>query len=188
MNKWDEYFHEVCVSVGKNTKCFSRQIGAILVRDKSIISTGYNGPPRGVMPCNRRCVNDSVLADLLTDKKIHPEEAMYLEKCPRQILGFKSGEGLDLCVAGHAERNTLINAARHGIKTKGTTLYMDCGVPCSPCLTEIINAGVIAIVVTKVEYYDRSAEYLLKESELGYRVFGQEWERRPKDGTSAKRE
>ena len=91
--------------------------------------------------------------------------------CPRYILGYKSGQGLDLCVAGHADRNALINAARFGIETKGCKLYMDCGVPCTPCLVEIINAGVEEIIVTKMFYYDMSAEYVLKNSPLKYRVY-----------------
>ena len=83
----------------------------------------------------------------------------------------KSGEGLEWCVAGHAERNALINAARFGIETKGTTMYMDCGTPCTPCLVEIINAGIEEIVITKEHYYDQSAEYLLKESGLKWRIY-----------------
>ena len=72
-------------------------------------------------------------------------------------MGYKSGEGLQWCIAGHAERNSLINSARMGIKTKHTTLYMDCGIPCTPCLVEIINAGVSEIVVSKTSFYDSSA-------------------------------
>jgi len=169
---WDEYFHELCKAVGKNTKCRSRQIGAILVRDKSIVSTGYNGPPRGVMTCQDRCLNDGSLMDCLIENGVDPQAAFESGKCPRQIIGFKSGEGLEWCVAGHAERNCLINAARNGIETRDTIMYMDCGIPCSPCLVEILNAGVKAIVVTKVEYYDVSAEYLMMSSNLKFRVFG----------------
>lgn len=87
-------------------------------------------------------------------------------------LGDGSGIFSHNCVAGHSERNALINAARNGISTKGTTLYMSCGIPCSPCLVEIINAGVKEIVVTKLnDWYDSSSEYLLKNSGLEYRLF-----------------
>jgi dCMP deaminase len=167
---WDEYFLNICKEVGKNTKCMSRQIGAILVNDKSIISTGYNGPPRGIPHCNVRHNHDKTLKDIL---KIRSEEAFWkeLDRCPRQVMKFRSGEGLHWCVAGHAERNVLINAARNGICTKGTIMYMDCGVPCTPCLVEIINAGVSEIVITKTEYYDVSAEYVLKYSGLIAREF-----------------
>ena len=71
----------------------------------------------------------------------------------------------------HAERNAIINAARFGIATKGTKMYMDCGVPCTPCLVEIINAGIEEIIVTKYEFYDQSAEYLLEQSGLPCRVY-----------------
>ena len=168
---WDEYFLKICEIVASNSKCLSRHIGAILVRDKRVFAEGYNGPPQGVRSCNERILVDNSLAQEYEKiKNLTPEKIQNM--CPRYILGFKSGEGLDLCVAGHAERNSLISAARLGISTKGATMYMTCGVPCSPCLVEIINAGIECIVVTKHTYYDRSAEYLLKESGLNVRLFG----------------
>jgi dCMP deaminase len=171
IEKWDEYFLGICNSVSKNSKCLSRQYGAILVKDNSIISTGYNGPPRGVPPCNERADWDSNMWNEFKKNKIEYHTFENQKICPRKLLGFKSGEGLDLCVAGHAERNALINAARNGICTSGTIMYMNCPVPCSACLTEIINAGVVYIVVTKMTYYDRSAEYLLTRSGLSCRTF-----------------
>lgn len=174
MMNWDKYFLEICKTVGLNSKCLSRQIGAIIVRDKTIISTGYNGPPRGVPHCGERYLRDGNLYNkLVSDPKIH--EMMYgreIEKsCPRKILQFKSGEGLEWCVAGHAERNAIVNAARHGISIKDSTLYCNCPVPCTPCLIEIINAGIKEIVVTKLEYYDIMGEYLVKESGIKLRIF-----------------
>jgi len=173
---WDKYFHGICKEVSKNSKCLSRQIGAILVKDKSIVSTGYNGPPRGVMTCTERYTRDPKLIKTVSDvcnarDGVGQCTDVDTNICPRYTLGFKSGEGLDWCVAGHAERNTLINAARNGIATKGTSMYMDCGIPCTPCLVEIINAGVNEITVTKHEFYDISAEYLLKNSNLICRVY-----------------
>ena len=100
-----------------------------------------------------------------------PDERDVETKCPRYMLRFKSGEGLEWCVSGHAERNSLINAARMGIATKGAKMYMNCGIPCTPCLVEIVNSGIEEIIVTKVEYYDISAEYLLKNSNLKYRIY-----------------
>ena len=93
--------------------------------------------------------------------------------CPRYVpeFGFKSGEGLEWCVAGHAERNALINAARAGIATKGLKMYMDCQIPCTPCLVEIINAGIEEIIVTGFKFYDQSAEYVLSESGLKWRIY-----------------
>ena len=64
-----------------------------------------------------------------------------------------------------AERNALINAARMGIQTKDCYLYMDCGVPCTPCLVEIINAGIKEIIITELKFYDQSSQYLLKEAD-----------------------
>lgn len=168
---WDKWYHELCITVAKNSKCLSRHIGAVLVKDKSVVSTGYNGPPRGLPQCGIRHQLDM---DLLAKyKKIdsHFDESIEVTTCPRYILGFKSGEGLEWCVAGHAERNALINAARAGIKTKDCILYMDCGIPCSPCLVEIINAGIEEIVVTKMQFYDRSSMYILDNSKLSCRLY-----------------
>ena len=190
----DEWFHQNCMSVAKASQCLSRKIGAILVRDNSIISQGYNGPPRGVRTCDERwlVVHDK-MRKVVTDKEddldlndsyrieefkdIDKNSDLYINHlegvCPRYVpeMGFKSGEGLEWCVAGHAERNALINAARFGIETKGCKLYMDCGIPCTPCLVEIINAGIEEIIVTKWVFYDQSSEYLLRESALKVRVY-----------------
>jgi len=169
----DEWFFNLCVEVGSNSKCFSRKIGAVLSRDKSVISTGYNGPPRGIPTCDQRWNLDKEFSKKYNDRIKNKETK---GRCPRYVIGFKSGEGLDVCVAGHAERNALINAARLGIETRGfkddpTTLYMSCGIPCTPCMVEIINAGVSEIVVTVISFYDQSAEYLLQNSELKIRLF-----------------
>jgi dCMP deaminase len=164
--------------VAKKSQCLSRKIGAILVKDKAVVSQGFNGPPRGVRTCDERWLNDPEMrlkAGFVTTES-HLNE-IFKEKlegiCPRYIpeMGFKSGEGLEWCVAGHAERNALINAARAGIATKGLKIYMDCGVPCTPCLVEIINAGIEEIIVTKMEFYDQSSEYLLRESGISIRVY-----------------
>jgi dCMP deaminase len=169
--KWDKYFLGICQEVAKNSKCLSRQIGAILVKDKSIVSTGYNGGPRGVVPCGIRHQSDDKLWSAYKSLDPYFDRSITVTKCPRQILGFKSGQGLEWCIAGHAERNVLINAAREGIATKGGKLYMTCFIPCTPCLVEIINAGIEEIIVTKIEYYDPSAEWLLKNSNLKWREY-----------------
>ena len=171
MNKWDQYYLNVCKAVGGNSKCLSRQIGAILVMDKSIVSTGYNGPPRGVAPCNERPNGDVKLREALAKCDVSAQEAEQSSKCPRYLMGYFSGQGLEWCVAGHAERNALINAARNGISTKGTIMYMDCGIPCSLCLVEIINAGVSEIVTTSDSHYDISAQWLLDQSDLKVREY-----------------
>ena len=175
--EWDQWYHEMCMTVAKKAQCLSRKIGAVLVRDKTVISTGYNGPPRGVKTCDERWLTDWKMreaAGIEVATEVSEKYVNDLEgKCPRYIpeFGFKSGGGLEWCVAGHAERNALINAARNGICTKETKLYMDCGTPCTPCLVEIINAGVEEIIITREYYYDDSAEYLLKESGLRWRIY-----------------
>ena len=145
--------------------------------------------PEEFKTCDERWLTDPVMREAAISKSIknpgndgisefeNISERFYKDhlegKCPRYVpeFGFKSGEGLEWCVAGHAERNALINAARFGIATKGTIMYMDCGTPCTPCLVEIINAGIEEIVITKEHYYDQSAEYLLKESGLKWRIY-----------------
>jgi len=177
--EWDKWYHELCLVVAKKSQCLSRKIGAILVRDNSIISTGYNGPPRDVGTCDERWFVDMTMRKKAKLNKFNVVQfnehyKKHLEgKCPRYIpeMGFKSGEGLDWCVASHAEANVIINAARMGIDTKGTKMFMSCGIPCKNCLGAIINAGVEEIIVTKWKYYDISSEYLLKESGLKCRVF-----------------
>lgn len=144
--RWDAYFLSICNAVGSNSKCMSRKIGAILVRDKVVICTGYNGPPRGIAHCEG-------------------------EECPRRTAGYKSGEGLHLCPAAHAERNAIVQAARLGIQTKEATLYLNTGVPCKDCLIEMINAGISEIVCTNIFFYDNLSETILNQSHLKVREF-----------------
>lgn len=164
----DKWFYDLSVTVGSYAKCHSRKIGAVLVRDNSVISTGYNGPPRGIPNCDQRWEIDKAFR-----AKYGPQADGKETKgiCPRRVIGFKSGEGLGICPAGHAERNALINAARLGINTKNTKLYMSCGVPCTPCAVEIINAGVEEIICTAVDWYDETTMYLLENSELKIRLY-----------------
>lgn len=164
---WDTYFLKVCETIATNSKCLSRKIGAIIVRDKSIISTGYNGPPAGVQPCSFRYNNDQNLINKINEEFKYTN--IYYNKCPRQTVGFKSGEGLEWCVAGHAERNAIVNAAKNGTCVKDCVMYMNCNIPCTPCLIEIINSGIKEIVVADMKYYDLMGEYLIRESGLKVR-------------------
>jgi dCMP deaminase len=155
----------ICKTVATASKCLSRKIGAIIVRDKSIISTGYNGPPRGVCQCDQRWDLD------LKDLKPGDDTKGI---CPRKILGYASGQGLHLCNAGHAERNALINAAREGVSTKGCVMYMDCAIPCVPCLVEIINAGIVEVVCSSLTIYDERkslTHLLLDQGKLKVRTY-----------------
>jgi dCMP deaminase len=144
-SKWDKYFFEICVAVASKSPCLSRKIGAILVRDHSIVSTGYNGPARHYPHCET--------------------------KCPRKILKFKSGEGLHLCPAAHAEGNCVANAARNGVSTIGTTLYMNCIIPCKDCAILLVNAGVSEVVVVSSDLYHSMSSLILEKGNVKVRTF-----------------
>lgn len=168
----DRWFYNLAVSVGSYSKCHSRKIGAVLVKDKSVISTGYNGPPRGVPTCDQRWfIDESFRAKYGHHLNNLKSDAKVKGVCPRRIIGFPSGQGLGVCPAGHAERNALINAAKLGIKTDKTKLYMTCGVPCTPCMVEIINSGVEELVCSSMHIYDETAMYLLENSDIKVRLF-----------------
>lgn len=154
---WDKYYYNICLDVMDNSKCFSRQIGAILVKDKCIISTGFNGPPRGAPRCDLR-------------QEI-PEEYRKLGTCPRTLMGFKSGQGLDWCTAAHGEENAILMCARMGIEAKEATMYMSCGIPCKNCMIKIINVGIKEIVVTSMDLYDETSGHLLKGSPVKARLY-----------------
>jgi len=165
----DKWFYDMAVSVGSYAKCHSRKIGAVLVRDNSVISTGYNGPPRGVPTCDQRWYIDEAFKEKYGHHR--KEDTVTKGVCPRRVIGFPSGQGLEVCPAGHAERNALINAAKLGISTNNTKLYMTCGVPCTPCMVEIINSGVEEIVCTSIHIYDETAMYLLENCDVKVRIF-----------------
>jgi len=145
MNRWDKYFLDLCGTVSSNSKCLSRQIGAILVQDRIVVTTGYNGPPRGVPHCK--------------------------EVCPRTALEYQSGEGLFLCPGAHAEKNCIASAARLGVSTLGTTLYLNTGVPCKDCMAMLINAGVVEVVCTELTYYDTLTQWMVEHSGIKVRTF-----------------
>ena len=171
LSDWDGYFLKIAKAVGENSKCLSRQIGAILVRDKSIISTGYNGPPRGVPHCSERYACDRFLISEL-ERREGKDVLWNTRVCPRKQIGYTSGEGLELCVASHAEVNCINNAARQGIQTNGSTMYLSCSIlPCKNCLCEIINAGIREVVVVEYRPYDRTSLFLIEHSGLSIRTY-----------------
>ena len=166
VDKWDKYFMDLCDVVASKSQCLSRKIGALIVKDKSIISTGYNGPPRGIPHCGiDRILSDSFLYEELLRKN----NKCDTDTCPRRLLGYKSGEGLMYCIAAHAERNCLINAARMGVSTLNTVLYLNTGVPCKDCLIELINAGIVEIVVKEYNFYDEVSKWLIEQSNIRVR-------------------
>jgi len=125
--------------VSTRSTCLRRKVGAVLVKDKRIISTGYNGPPSGLK---------------------HPEEV----GCLRERLGVPSGERHELCRGLHAEQNAIIQAALHGVSTKGSVLYCT-HCPCSLCVKMLINAGVEKVIY-KEGYPDWLAKEIAKEAGL----------------------
>ena len=139
----DLQFMRSAREVGTRSKCSSRQIGVVLVKDGSVVSEGYNGAPRGCILCQDPT-----------------------QPCRRKQMGFKSGEGLDQCPAVHAEMNTLLQAARNGIATKGTTMYAYCCRPCKWCVSMMINAGVFRLVHLQQLVYDELSGELLVESDI----------------------
>ena len=130
---WDEYWMNIAKDVAKRSTCLRRQIGAVIVKDNVIISTGYNGAPRGFPHC----------LDV---------------GCRRDKLNIKSGERHEECIGVHAEQNALIQAGR---EAAGATLYVN-SYPCKICAKLIINAGIRRVVMSG-EYSDREGlEFLRK--------------------------
>ncbi len=170
IGNWDAYFHTICVAVSTKSPCLSRKIGAILVRDHSIISTGFNGPSRGIPHCgHKRMLKDGTLAKAFDMFSYHPSRIN--KECPRHILGHESGTHMELCPAQHAEENAVSNAARLGVSVLGSTLYMNSVIPCKNCFGTLINAGIIEVVVDKTEVYDRHTQYLIDNSNIKIRRF-----------------
>lgn len=167
---WDDYFHMICAVISSKSPCLSRKIGAVIVRDNSIVSTGYNGPPRGVPHCGAdRWEKDPVLYNELFPILFSHTEIKTT--CPRRLIGFESGQGMEWCPAQHAEENAISNAARLGVNVVGTTLYMNCVIPCQKCLGTLINAGISEIVVESTKLYDKHTQFLLDHSNLIIREF-----------------
>jgi dCMP deaminase len=134
---WDEYFVEIATQVATRSTCLRRSVGAVVVRDKRILSTGYNGAPRGLAHC---------------------EET----GCIRQRLGIPSGQRQEVCRGLHAEQNAIIQAALHGVSIEGATIYVT-HQPCITCAKMIINAG-IGRVVSRSAYPDPLARQMLEEA------------------------
>jgi len=136
---WDEYFMNIAKAVRTRSNCTSAPKGAVIVKDKRIISTGYNGTPRNVKNCNEG----------------------GCKRCAERTIK-DSGQKLDECTCCHAEENAIVQAAFHGISTKGSTLYTTF-TPCLTCAKMIINAG-IERVVGGIDYPASIAKDILKKA------------------------
>lgn len=136
---WDSYFMQLAEVVSGRSTCLRRQVGAVIVKDKQILSTGYNGSPSGLKHC----------AEV---------------GCLRQQLGIPSGERTEICRAVHAEQNALIQAAKHGVALEGADIYTTVE-PCVLCTKLLINAGIRRIIY-QVPYPDSLARELSLEAGL----------------------
>ena len=139
---WDEYFLDLARLVSKRSTCLRRHVGAVLVKDKKILATGYNGAPSGVRHCAKT-------------------------GCLRKKLNVPSGQRHELCRGLHAEQNVLLQAALHGVSTKESMLYAT-NQPCIICAKMIINAGIKEIVIAD-GYPDKMATAFLREAKVGVR-------------------
>ncbi len=137
---WDEYFMRIARIVALRSNCVKRKVAAIIVRDRRIISTGYNGTPRGVRNCNQG-------------------------GCPRCNSLAPSGTRLDECVCSHGEENAIVQAAYHGIAIKDAVLYTTLS-PCLQCTKMIINAGIREVVFSAEYPLGGSAQAILAEAGL----------------------
>ncbi|UCG35067.1 MAG: cytidine/deoxycytidylate deaminase family protein [Candidatus Omnitrophota bacterium] len=141
---WDEYFMKVAYLVSERASCLRRKVGAVLVKDKQILATGYNGAPSGIDHC---------------------EEV----GCLREQLRVPSGERHEICRGLHAEQNVILQAARHGVSVCGSCLYIT-NAPCSICAKMIVNAGIEEIVVSDL-YPDDMAKQILEEAKVKVRQY-----------------
>lgn len=134
---WDEYFMNITRQVSERSTCLRRKVGAIIVRDKRILATGYNGAPSGI----KHCIEVG---------------------CLREAQGIASGERHELCRGLHAEQNAIIQAALYGVAVKGASIYCT-HQPCSLCAKMLINAGIMEIFFED-GYPDALSQDLLSEA------------------------
>ena len=122
-DKWDIRFMEMTYLIASWSSCFApnRSVGAVIVKDKRIMTTGYNGAPAGIKTCKER------------------------GECLRRKLGIASGTHAEICYATHAEQNAILQAAKIGIAIDGATLYCT-HQPCSVCAKMIVNAGIRRVI------------------------------------------
>lgn len=141
---WDEYFMRIAELAATRSTCLRRQVGAVIVKDKKILATGYNGAPSGLKHC----------LDI---------------GCLRDKLGIPSGERHELCRATHAEQNAIVQAALFGVSIKDSTMYSTTQ-PCILCSKLIINAGIKKIVI-KDSYPDPMSKQMLKEAKIKIQIY-----------------
>jgi dCMP deaminase len=139
---WDSYFMRVALLVSERSSCTHRKVGAVIVKDKRILATGYNQPPSGFPHC------DEI-------------------KCIRDVLNIKSGEYQEICYGLHAEQNALMQAARFGISTLDASIYVT-HQPCSICSRLIVNSGIKKVYYNE-PYPDSLSKFFFKN--CGIEIF-----------------
>ena len=140
---WDAYFMKIARVVASRSNCMKRKVAAVIVKDGRIISTGYNGTPRGTLNCNEG-------------------------GCPRCNAFKPSGQGLTDCTCSHAEENAIVQASYHGIQIKGSILYTTFS-PCLLCTKMIINSGIVEVVYNEAYPMGEEALELLKQPHIRLR-------------------
>lgn len=139
---WDEYFMGIAKLVSERSTCLRRAVGALIVKNRRILTTGYNGTPSGIAHCGA-------------------------VSCLREKMKVPSGERHELCRGLHAEQNAIIQAALYGVDIHGGTLYCT-NQPCSICAKMLINAG-IKEVVMESGYPDEMAKEFFEEAGVAVR-------------------
>ena len=142
---FDEYFMNIVDDVATRSTCLRRRLGAVIVKDKRIIATGYNGAPRNLPHC----------LDI---------------GCLRDELKIASGTRHEICRAVHAEQNAVLQCAAHGVSCEGATVYTSSS-PCMICAKMLVNAGIKRIVF-KGDYPDPEAVELLRKAGVAVEKFG----------------
>ncbi len=139
---WDKYFMEIARLVAKRSTCLRRKVGALIVKDKRILCTGYNGTPTGIEHCD-------------------------IVGCMREKLKIPAGERHELCQGLHAEQNAFLQAACYGINVKDAAIYCT-NQPCIICAKMMINAGVKKVIIGD-GYPDKMARDFLKKANITLR-------------------
>ena len=134
---WDEYFMRMALLAASRSTCVRRHVGAVVVKDRMVLSTGYNDTPRGLANCGDG-------------------------GCDRCASGTPSGTALDTCLCLHAEQNAIIQAAYHGVAIAGSTIYTT-HQPCLTCAKMIVNVGIRRIVFAG-DYPDLQARQVLEQA------------------------
>ncbi len=136
---WNTYFMDIALLVATRSTCTRRSVGALIVKNRRILSTGYNGAPNGITHC-------------------------FEAGCLREKLNIPSGERHEICRGIHAEQNAIIQAAYHGVSIKDSVLYCT-NLPCFICAKMIMNAGIVKIYF-KDGYADKLSESMIEESKI----------------------